>query len=69
MKEIMISFENTEILFASYCNQFISNNKLRFSERKMLSDIFNAMTKEQKEIIKNRCKALIDHLKETRFIN
>jgi hypothetical protein len=49
MKEIMISFENTEILFASYCNQFISNNKLRFSERKMLSDIFNAMTKEQKK--------------------
>ncbi|MGN4422094.1 hypothetical protein ACTFRD_31530 [Bacillus cereus group sp. MYBK249-1] len=69
MKEIMISFENTEILFVSYCNQFISNNKLRFSERKMLSDIFNAMTKEQKRIIENKCKVLIEHLKETRFIN
>ncbi|MCE9706602.1 hypothetical protein P4H56_28400 [Bacillus cereus] len=69
MKEIMISFENIEILFASYCNQFISNNKLRFSERKMLSDIFNAMTKEQKEIVENKCKTLIDHLEETGFIN
>ncbi len=69
MKEIMISFENTEILFASYCNQFISNNKLRFSERMMLSDIFNAMTKEQKEIVENKCKTLIDYLEETGFIN
>lgn len=61
------TFEHIEILFNSY-SWALNKRVIRFSERRMLGDFFHSLTTEQKEIIENKCNALVKNLKETGFI-
>lgn len=61
------TFEHIEILFNSY-SWALNRREIRFAERIMLGQFFHSLTKEQKEIVENKCNALVTNLKETGFI-